>query len=433
MPSASAESALIGSPTRSRLAVTAGLLVFVAVLGGCSREAGTPPPTAPVASVDGRSAAAQRTLAALTEALSDPDPGAAAGLGTGAGRETLIAMAGNVTALGLRAVALRYVDAPPVALDAADRTAYGSRAWLGNVELSYRLDQDRAVTRMEVAFVFAPDDTGRQLVAAVGGHGVRTPLWIAGPVTALRAPRVLVVARRDQGDDPTADPGSRYLRLARHAVHEVGLVLPDWSGTLVVEAPASEEELDAALATFGGEHAGIAAVTTTVDGSLTPETPVHVFLNPGVFDALGSRGAQVVMSHESTHVATGAAFASMPAWLLEGFADYVALAHAGIPVETAASQVLARVREKGPPRRLPTAADLAPTAPGLGARYEEAWLAARFIAVEYGEARLVDFYRSVDGGRGAQSAFRRVLGTTQADFVRRWAADVARLAGVPGA
>ena len=31
------------------------------------------------------------------------------------------------------------------------------------------------------------------------------------------------------------------------------------------------------------------------------------------------------MSHEATHVATDATFASMPTWLLEGFADFVAL------------------------------------------------------------------------------------------------------------
>ena len=44
------------------------------------------------------------------------------------------------------------------------------------------------------------------------------------------------------------------------------------------------------------------------------------------------------MSHESTHVATDAPFATMPTWLLEGFADFVALDHAGVPVEKAAGK-----------------------------------------------------------------------------------------------
>ncbi len=393
------------------------------VLGACSRDTSVPPPTAGATPADARAVAAQRTIAELADALSGPDPAAAADLGTGEGRRILEAMAGNIGVLGLRDLALRYVDAPAAALDDADRTAYGSKAWVGNVELGYRLaDWDQSATRMEVAVVFVPDDDGRQLIASIGGHGGRTPLWVAGPVTAHESGRALVIARSDQG--------RRYLRLARRAVQKVAMVLPGWSGRLVVEAPASEDELDAALAAQQSQYANIAAVTTSVDGSLVPGTPVHVFLNPRVFDALGPRGAQVVMTHETTHVATDATFASMPTWLLEGFADYVALAHAGIPVETAASQVLARVRKSGPPTRLPTAEDLAPTAPGLGAKYEEAWLAARFIATEYGEPRLVRFYEAVDAGRSTRSAFRRVLGTTEDGFVRRWSADVARLAGV---
>ena len=81
---------------------------------------------------------------------------------------------------------------------------------------------------------------------------------------------------------------------------------------------------------------------------------MRVFVNPTVFGRLKERGAQVVMSHEATHVATGATFASMPTWLQEGFADFVALDGAGVPVELAARQILDRIRKEGLPRRLPT-------------------------------------------------------------------------------
>jgi hypothetical protein len=197
----------------------------------------------------------------------------------------------------------------------------------------------------------------------------------------------------------------------------------------VIESPQSEDQLNQVLAVPQGQYANIAAVTTTVDGSLVPGAPVHVFLNPRVFDELGPRGAQIVVSHETTHVATDAAFAELPTWLLEGFADYVALAHAGIPVETAASQALARIRKNGPPDHLPTAEDLDPTAPGLGATYEEAWLATRFIGREHGERRLVAFYRTVGAGTGVADAFTSVLGTTEEAFVKRWRADLRDLAG----
>ena len=92
-------------------------------------------------------------------------------------------------------------------------------------------------------------------------------------------------------------------------------------------------------------------MTTTADGSLSPDAPVRVFVNPTVFGRLKARGAQVVMSHETTHVATGATFTSMPTWLLEGFADFVALDHAGVPVDLAAGQILARIRKQGVPNR----------------------------------------------------------------------------------
>jgi hypothetical protein len=218
------------------------------------------------------------------------------------------------------------------------------------------------------------------------------------------------------------------LDLARQALDDVGKVLPGWRGKLVMEVPGSEDQLEQALGAPAGRYANIAAVTTSVDGSLVPGSPVHVFLNPKVFDGLGPRGAQVVVSHESTHVATDATFAEMPTWLLEGFADYVALAHARIPVATAASQILARIRKDGPPDHLPTATELDPAAPGLGATYEEAWLAARFIAQEYGEARLVTFYRKVSGGEAVERAFKGTLGTTEDAFVARWRADLRDLA-----
>ena len=224
----------------------------------------------------------------------------------------------------------------------------------------------------------------------------------------------------------------RYPRLVAGAVRQVSRVLPEWKGALLVEVPESREELDAALQSQPGQYDNIAAVTTTADGSLAPGAPVRVFVNPIVFGRLKDRGAQVVMSHEATHVATGATFASMPTWLLEGFADYVALDRAGVPVDLAAGQILARIRKEGLPDGLPTSEDLDPTANGLGATYEEAWLACRFLAQEYGGPAMVRFYRTVSDGASTQEAFRSVLGTTQRAFVAEWRADLGRLAGVTG-
>ncbi|RNL64241.1 hypothetical protein EFK50_06835 [Nocardioides marmoriginsengisoli] len=412
------------APADLRALPGALLLALLLGVGGCSDDTSITPPTASSDSSTSRSAAAAVTVAALEKALRSGDAGAAAATGLGPAGPMLEAAAANVGALHLVDLGLRFVDERS---DVADVSETG--AWRGTVEVRYRLrDWDQGTTTVETTFTFAPGEHG-QVITGIGGTSGRTPLWLTGPVKAVASGRTLVVA---QGGSQAG--ATRYSALARKAVVAVGKVLPRWKGTLVIEAPSDEEGLDRALGASQDEYANIAAVTASVDGSLDPGSPVHVFLNPRVFDALGPRGAQVVVSHESTHVATEATFVSMPTWLLEGFADYVALAHAGIPVRTAASQILARIRKDGPPDHLPTADDLAPTAAGLGATYEEAWLATRFIAQSYGEKKLVAFYDAVDGGTSAEQAFRQVLGTTQAAFVKRWSADSRNLAraGVSG-
>ncbi len=366
-----------------------------------------------------RATAARATVADLGAALERGDQDAAAALGIAGSRDLLRDAVDNVAALDLVDLSLRFVeDRSSVAPQ--DEAGFGPGAWIGTVEIAYRLrGWDQTVTEVETPMTFVPGESG-QLIAAVGGPDGRTPLWLAGPVTAVADGRTLVIAR--------GDAGPRYAALAQRAIRDVAQVLPDWKGRLVIEVPATQQELNQVLNAPREQYANIAAVTAAVDGSVLRTAPVHVFVNPSVFDPLGSRAAQVVISHESAHVATADTAANIPGWLLEGFADYVALANSGIPVKTAAAQILAEVSKDGPPSRLPTAEDLAPTAPGLGATYEEAWLANRFIAQEYGEAKLVAFYRAVSGGSAASTAFREVLGTTEAEFVTRWRADLRDLA-----
>jgi hypothetical protein len=173
----------------------------------------------------------------------------------------------------------------------------------------------------------------------------------------------------------------------------------------------------------------IAAVTTTADGSTLPGSPERVFVNPRVFERLGVAGQEIVLSHEVTHVAVDAAVSSVPAWLSEGFADWVALADSRVPVRVLASQALDDVRQRGAPRRLPGRADFGAADPQLGAAYESAWLAVRLIARTYGEAALLRFQRIADRRGSVDVAFRAALGTTEATFTARWRRELNRLAG----
>jgi hypothetical protein len=82
--------------------------------------------------------------------------------------------------------------------------------------------------------------------------------------------------------------------------------------------------------------------------------------------------------------------------------------------------VIARVRRDGAPRALPGADDFDTRTPDLGATYEGAWLACRLLAGAGGEAALVRFYRSVDGGSSIAAALRSSFGLTVAGLTRRW-------------
>jgi hypothetical protein len=211
-----------------------------------------------------------------------------------------------------------------------------------------------------------------------------------------------------------------FAALARRAVPQVRRVLPGWRGGLVVEVPASQDALDAALGAARGAYAGIAAVTTTVDGSRSRRSPSHVFVNPQVFGPLRARGAQVVITHEATHIATDAANSTAPTWLVEGFADYVALRSQPLPLATTAATISSFVRRHGVPRTLPSDTDFAAGSPHLEARYESAWLACRMLADDAGTPALVGLYRAVDEGASVATALRRYVGLTPAAFVRQW-------------
>ena len=402
------------------LALALALLVGFAA-SGCSNNLDVKPPS-PTHDDSGQLATeAQQTLDDLVSAL-DRRSSSAIDLAAPGHADDLHNLVANAQALDVRDLSMRYVDqAAP--LTSTEQSRFGSHAWAATVQLQYAFGGVDAVpAHLESAVVFSPDG-GHVRIAGFGAGDARTPLWLVERLAVVRNGATLTAV--------AGTTAGRYPGLVIRAIAHVRQTLPTWHGPLIVEVPANQSELDAALQAQPGQYDDIAAVTTTEDGSLSSGAPVRVFVNPAVFDKLAERGAQVVMSHESTHVATGATFVSMPTWLLEGFADYVALNHAGVPVSLAARQILARIRSTGLPTGLPTASDLQPTANGLGATYEEAWLACRFLAQRYGQQRLIAFYYDVSGGAPLKHAFGSVLGTSEGSFVAQWRVDLARLARRP--
>ncbi|WP_457185355.1 hypothetical protein [Nocardioides sp. P5_E3] len=371
------------------------VLVVVLTMDGRQEVAPPQPTEAPRASP----AEAAAALTAFVEAVEERDGQALARLAppqVPAADELLSGIAANVRSLDLAAVDARYVDQlGAVAPDGS---------WSGVAELTWRVRGfDAAPARTDVVVSFAPSGGGLGIVefASSEAAGARLPLWLRGRLAVSRSDGVLVMA---DGSSSVAE--ATAARTAR-GIDVVRRVLPEWSSPVVVEVPATAAALDETLGARPGTYAGIAAVTAAVGRASDGDGPVHVFVNPDVTDGMRHVGAQVVMSHELVHVATRAVRKPVEPWLLEGFADYVALRGTRLPDRVTLGRAIAAARRDGVPEALPGAADFDTRAHDLQASYELAWLACRVIAERRGERALTSVHDAVAGGESVGSALSR--------------------------
>ncbi len=382
---------------------------MVVVLTRDGRQEVAPPRPAEAPRASPAEAAA--ALAAFVDAIDTRDRAALEQLAPPdvASAERLLAgISVNVHSLDLTSVTARYVD------QAGTVSPDGS--WTGVAELTWRLrGYDDEPARSDVAVRFAPHGEGLGIAGfeAPTADGGRLPLWLRGRMSVARADDVLVAV--DGGRRDVQDVLDRAVR----GIEVVRRVMPGWSTPVVVEVPASAAELDETLGAEPGTYAGIAAVTAPVGRASEVEGPVHVFVNPDVSEGLRRVGAQVVMSHELVHVATDAVRRPVEPWLLEGFADYVALRDTRLPDRVTLGRAIEAARRDGIPEALPTAADFDTRASDLQARYEEAWLACRIIAERLGEQKVLDVYLAASRGVAVDRALRRV-GPTVRVLTAEW-------------
>ncbi|RJS44849.1 hypothetical protein [Nocardioides cavernaquae] len=393
-------------------ALLATLLVSPFLLAGCGGPEQVPAPQSqPV-----RRDLAADVFARLQDALADRDAKAAAALGDDRGSPLLGDVAANAEALDVRDVSFRMIDEDPVLTATLPRGQ-----WAAAVEATWRFDGfDRAPARAEVTMILAQEGE-RIRLHAIGGGARPVPLWLAGPLEVRRTADTLVLVA---GPAANAD---RYAQLARRAVPAVEAVVGGHP-RVVVEVPAGPADLDRTLGARTGDYAAIAAVTTFVGSDRADLAPVHVFVNPEVFGALKSAGAQLVMTHELTHVATDAVHSKAPQWLLEGYADHVALHGTDLPVSMTAGQIIRRVRRDGVPKALPGADEFDTRATHLGAWYEAAWRAAEVLARAGTEEQLLTFYRRASGGEPVDATLRELYGFDETELIRRWQQDLEQIA-----
>lgn len=399
--------------------LAAGVLLGVGLLAGCQDDDEPYVAPTPTASADAIApAAASRTLDDLERALRRDDADAAAELGADdTAQDLLRSVAWTASALELVDVTFTYLTEN--GLVASDGT------WTAAVATTWRISgfDDRS-GRTDIEFSFA--ENGSRIRAIGGGVG-RTPVWISGPAAVRRTDDVVVlVADGAVPLPPLVEVSERALVVARR-------VLGDRARRLVVEVPASSAALHAALGQPAGTYDAVVAVTATADGANVPGTPVHVFVNPDVYRGQGPLSAQVVLSHEAVHAVTATPTTTgVENWLLEGFADYVALRDVDLPVTRTAGQIISQVRQDGVPDALPSRLDLDTRAQHLGAAYEASWLVCVTLAERGGEEALVAFYEAVVGGADLEAELRRHFGWTIADLTRAWQDKLSSVSSVGG-
>jgi hypothetical protein len=157
-------------------------------------------------------------------------------------------------------------------------------------------------------------------------------------------------------------------------------------------------------------------------------------VNPEAYGELSEEGRQVVVTHESVHVASRTHTSdATPLWLSEGFADWVAYGSTDRKPKEAAAELVRAAEEDRLPRELPTdrAFRFGSGSEALGRAYESGWLACRLIADEWGEEKLLGVYLRTGSSQKRQDAaveeaLRAELGVGRKEFTERWRSYVRR-------
>ncbi|OEV30119.1 hypothetical protein AN219_12720 [Streptomyces nanshensis] len=309
----------------------------------------------------------------------------------------------------------------------------GSRSRIeADVRLRYKLrgdDQTPVSATERLAFT---ERGGKWYVSAELTDSDRQ-LWEQGEVTVVRGKQSLVL-----GADRSREALRALAGKADRAVAEVDREWPrDWPRRVVVEAPSSLRNMAQLLDAPASSYEGIAAVTTGEAGEYTDAPADRIVVNPEAYGELSGEGQQVVVTHETVHVAsrthTGRA---TPLWLSEGLADWIGYGARGRGPKEAAAELVRAAEDGKLPHELPADRDFrfGSDPEALGRAYESGWLACRLIADEWGEKKLMALYLRVGSSQKRQDAavdeaMQAELGLSLEEFTERWRSYVEKELG----
>jgi len=336
----------------------------------------------------------------------------------------------NLRDLPLALFKLRYVSDDTAALDPDRLRALGAtEAWLAQVEVSWQLaefDAKPARVTLPVTMVTRGTTTYAASFSERFVAGQRRPIWALGELHIAEGDHSLVISL-----SPNIDEDAYAYQLDQAVDSVTDVWGRKWPRSAVLYLPAKQSQMEQLLGAQPNSYGQIAAVTMAELDQPQSGAPVRVVANPRLFGDLGRQGRRIVLTHETTHLASTATASPVPLWLAEGFADYVAFTAVKVRTDSAAEELFKAIRAGKVPKALPLPAAFAASSSELAQAYESSWLACRLIAETKGEDKLVLFYRAVHTSRSPDAlanAFRDVLGTTEQQFVEDWQRYLQRLA-----
>jgi hypothetical protein len=378
-----------------------GVVVLCLLLASLVACGGSPTPT------DSVKADVQHLLDRRAAAVLDRDTAAVAGTGAAGWFE-------DVSAVPLASWSYKVTG-----VHRAGATA------TADAELRYQIQgYDQAPVTVARVLDLSRDASGRwYVVSEKPAHKSSQQLWDQGEVTVVRGKHSIVLGVGQSGERLHV-----FADLADRAVPAVSDAWGTaWSRHVVVLVPKSLEGMAGLLGSPASSYRGIAAVTTGETGAPARAPADRIIVNPDAYGLLGTLGRQVVLTHETTHVATRAdTTAATPLWLSEGYADWVGYRGTGRTPAEVAPELGEAVSAGRVPTALPSDADFGfdGSASGLAVSYESGWMACRMIADRWGEAKLGAFYRAVGTHTkrpgAVEEAVAKVLDTDLKAFTAAW-------------
>lgn len=220
------------------------------------------------------------------------------------------------------------------------------------------------------------------------------------------------------GDDPSVQtsgdaPGVRrtaYTELVRQAIGPVEELWGRGAVPLPVRLHVPADSLAWARTTGQPARSDIPASTVTRDGVDT------IVVHPAAWDRLTGAGRAAVITHEVTHLAQGSG-GRAPWWLGEGSAEFTAHRASTRSPAQIAGPVWDRL-VLDPPRQWPEPGAAGQRWPG----YALAWSAALAVADVHGDEAVPRLHAAVAGSGDLDTGCRDVLGQSETQLRRAWAA-----------